>query len=186
METINWICKKEQWEKAVDFHGHVCGGLALGVRAAVEAQRRLGIERAEDEEIVCVTENDACCVDGIQAILGCTVGKGNLIYRGTGKLAFSFFDRRRNISFRLAAKDKKEGLHGEEYIDYVMSAPLEEIFTEGKPRAGMPEPARHMASVKCQICGEAAPESRIRVMDGKLVCLDCRGPVHRERGWDRL
>ena len=43
-----------------------------GVRAAMEAQRRFGVERAEDEEIVCVTENDACGVDGIQFVLGCT------------------------------------------------------------------------------------------------------------------
>ena len=73
----------EIWEKAVAFHGHTCGGLALGVRAAMEAQRRFGVERAEDEEIVGVTENDACGVDGIQVVLGCTLGKGNLIYRGT-------------------------------------------------------------------------------------------------------
>ena len=24
---------KNVWDKAVDFHGHTCGGLALGVRA---------------------------------------------------------------------------------------------------------------------------------------------------------
>ena len=37
---------KNVWDKAVDFHGHTCGGLALGVRAAIEAQKRFGIERA--------------------------------------------------------------------------------------------------------------------------------------------
>ena len=45
---------------------------------------------SEDEEVVCVTENDACGVDGIQAILSCTAGKGNLKFRDTGKMAFSF------------------------------------------------------------------------------------------------
>ncbi len=84
---------RQIWEKAVDFHGHTCGGLALGVRAAMEAQKRFGRERCGDEEIVCITENDACGVDGIQSVLGCTLGKGNLIYYGTGKFAFSFFDR---------------------------------------------------------------------------------------------
>ena len=116
------------WEKAVDFHGHTCGGLALGVRAAMEAQKRFGIEIAADEEIVCVTENDACGVDGIQSVLGCTLGKGNLIYRGTGKFAFSFFNRKTGESFRLMARDKKEGLHGAEYIEYVLTAPVEEVF----------------------------------------------------------
>ena len=168
----------EIWEKAVAFHGHTCGGLALGVRAAMEAQRRFGVERAEDEEIVCVTENDACGVDGIQFVLGCTLGKGNLIYRGTGKFAFSFFNRKTGESFRLMARDKKEGLRGAQYIEYVLTAPIGEIFAEGKPRAELPEPARSLNSVKCSLCGDAAAETKMRVLDGKPVCIDC----FRERG----
>ncbi len=169
------------WEKAVEFHGHTCGGLALGVRAAMEAQKRFGIERAYDEEVVCVTENDACGVDGIQYVLGCTLGKGNLIYHGTGKFAFNFFNRKTGDRFRLMAKDKKEGLHGEEYINYVLGAPIEEIFDVGEPRIDMPQTARSLKSVKCNICGEAAAENKMRVMDGKPVCIDCFRDY--DRGW---
>lgn len=169
------------WEKAVDFHGHTCGGLALGVRAAMEAQQRLGVKRAEDEEVVCVTENDACGVDGIQSVLGCTMGKGNLIYHGTGKFAFNFFNRTTGKSFRIMAKDKKEGLSKEEYIDFVLTAPIEEVFNIGEVKMSVPEPAKALKSVKCQICGEPAPENKIRVMDGKMVCLDCYKDYNR--GW---
>lgn len=169
------------WEKAVDFHGHTCGGLALGVRAAMEAQKRFGINRAEDEEVVCVTENDACGVDGIQSVLGCTMGKGNLIYYGTGKFAFDFFSRKTGDSFRLMARDKKEGLSGDSYIEYVLTAPIEDVFIVGKPRMEMPEAARSLRSVKCQICGEAAAETKMRIMDGKIVCLDCFRDYNR--GW---
>ncbi len=169
------------WEKAVEFHGHTCGGLALGVRAAMEAQKRFGIERANDEEIVCVTENDACGVDGIQSVLGCTMGKGNLIYHGTGKFAFSFFNRKTGDCFRLMAKDKKEGLHGKEYIDYVLSAPVEDVFYVGKPRMAVPEPAKSLKSLKCSVCGESAPENKLRLHDGKPVCLDCYSDYNR--GW---
>ena len=172
---------KDIWEKAVDFHGHTCGGLALGVRAAMEAQKRFGIERAEDEEIVCVTENDACGVDGIQSVLGCTLGKGNLLYHGTGKFAFNFFNRKTGDSFRLMAKDKKEGLHGREYIEYVLSAPAEEVFDTGKPRMEAPSAARSLRSVKCSVCGEAAAETKMRLMDGKPVCMDCYSDYNR--GW---
>ena len=104
------------WQQAVKFHGHECGGLALGVRAAIEACRRFDVERVKDEEVVCVTENDACGVDGIQYVLGCTLGKGNLVYHDTGKFAFSFFDRRTGDAFRLIAKDKREDLHGRAHI----------------------------------------------------------------------
>ena len=81
------------FEKSAEFHGHRCPGLAIGVRAAVEAQNLLGIGHSADEEIVCITENDACGVDGIQVLLGCSAGKGNLIFRIRGKQAYSFFNR---------------------------------------------------------------------------------------------
>ena len=175
------MINSETWKNAVAFHGHTCGGLALGVRAAMEAQKRFNIERSDDEEVVCITENDACGVDGIQFILGCTLGKGNLIYHGTGKFAFNFFDRRTGDSFRLMAKDKKEGLRGREYIEFVLSAPLEEVFSVTKPRIEEPVKAKSLKSLKCDICGEAAPENKMRLMDGKAVCLDCYTDYNR--GW---
>ena len=175
------IWEMDIWEKAVAFHGHTCGGLALGVRAAMEARKRFDVERAADEEIVCVTENDACGVDGVQSALGCTLGKGNLIYRNTGKFAFSFFNRSTGDSFRLMARDKPEGLHGDAYIEHVLTGPLEEIFSVGAPRVSLPEPARSLSSVKCELCGEAAPETKIRLQDGRRVCLDCYKDY--DRGW---
>ena len=63
----------------------------MGYQASLYAMELLGVSgRAQDEELVCVTENDACGVDAVQAVLGCTVGKGNLIFRMTGKQAFNF------------------------------------------------------------------------------------------------
>jgi formylmethanofuran dehydrogenase subunit E len=53
----------------------------------------MSIKFSSDEEIVCVTENDARGVDAVQLITGCTFGKGNLLYKGTGKMAFSFYNR---------------------------------------------------------------------------------------------
>ena len=49
------------WNRCVAFHGHSCPGLAIGFRAATEALAYLGVNGpAADEELVCVTENDAC------------------------------------------------------------------------------------------------------------------------------
>ena len=75
------------WEKCVEFHGHACGGLALGYRAALYAAQLLDVTPAEDEELVCIAENDACGVDAIQVVLHCSVGKGNLLFHLTGKQA---------------------------------------------------------------------------------------------------
>ena len=62
----------------------------LGLKPVKAAQEKMGITFSSDEEVVCVTENDACGIDAVQVLTGCTMGKGNLIYRGTGKMAFSF------------------------------------------------------------------------------------------------
>ncbi len=170
------------FEKAVAFHGHECGGIALGVRACMEAIDRLGITFSEDEDLVCVTENDACGVDAVQAILGCTMGKGNLIYYGTGKMAFNFYNRKTGKSFRLIAKPKKPGgKKGKAYIDYVLENPLEDIFTVTETRYPLPEPARSLRTVICEVCGEGAPETKMRLQDGKQVCLECFQDYNR--GW---
>ena len=48
--------EKKLWEKCVGFHGHECGGLAIGFKAALYARELLGLGRAEDEEVVCIAE----------------------------------------------------------------------------------------------------------------------------------
>lgn len=83
--------EKKLWEKAAAFHGHVCPGLTIGYRAALYAIDLLGLTFSDDEQVVCITENDACGVDAIQAILGCSIGKGNLLFHMRGKQAFSFY-----------------------------------------------------------------------------------------------
>ena len=93
------------WNKCAEFHGHKCPGLATGFRVATEAMAKLGLDGPEaDEELVCVTENDSCAVDAVQVITGCTMGKGNLIYRGTGKMVFTFYCRKSGRGLRVAVK----------------------------------------------------------------------------------
>ena len=94
------------WQECVRFHGHECPGLAIGYRAVEIAKEYLGdvFSPLYDEEVVCVTENDACGVDAVQWLSGCTIGKGNLIYRPSGKMAFSFFLRKSGKSIRLVMK----------------------------------------------------------------------------------
>jgi len=76
------------WEDAVKFHGHACPGLAMGVRAGQIALKRLGVTRDCDEELIAISETDACSVDGIQVTTGCTLGKGNLFVKDYGKQVF--------------------------------------------------------------------------------------------------
>jgi formylmethanofuran dehydrogenase subunit E len=165
---------QEKWDKAISFHGHACPGLAIGFRAAEAAVETLGISPSKDEEVVCVTENDACGVDAIQALLGCTFGKGNLIYRPTGKHAFSFFDRNTGRSMRICLKAQNDGqISKDEWQERLLTLPLQEVFSFSTPRFEIPSQAHIFNTVICEECGEGAPEYTMRLQNGKIVCLDC-------------
>jgi formylmethanofuran dehydrogenase subunit E len=172
---------KEWWEKAVQFHGHECPGLAIGCRACEAAVYELGFKFSPDEEIVCVTENDACGVDAVQIITGCTFGKGNLIYRGTGKMAFSFFNRLNGQSLRVVLKPLPQGMEREERQHYILNCAVEDLFEFKQPHYDLPEKARIFNTIICENCLEAAAEHKMRLQDNKTVCLDCFEDY--SRGW---
>ncbi|MGN1045277.1 MAG: FmdE family protein [Candidatus Methanomethylophilaceae archaeon] len=166
---------EELWNRCVEFHGHACGGLAIGYRACEVACEQLGIdlERTEDEDLVCVTENDSCGIDAIQCLLSCTLGKGNMIMRMRGKPAYSFFDRRTSRSVRLVAGHFDRTMEKEKLIDLILNSPAEDVFTIREPGFDVPERARMFASVVCDECGESVREDLARLHDGRILCLDC-------------
>jgi len=79
------------YKKIVRFHGHECPGLAMGYRMALAGMEALNALRSEDEEIVAIVENNACGVDALQCVTGCTFGKGNLIFRDYGKHVYTLY-----------------------------------------------------------------------------------------------
>jgi Formylmethanofuran dehydrogenase subunit E len=174
---------QQLWKKCAEFHGHVCPGLAIGYRATEIAMEKLGgnITRAADEEMVCITENDACGADAVQIITGCTFGKGNLIYRPTGKMAFTFFLRQSGKGVRVVLKPTPEGMSREERQRYILEAPAADVFFVKEPNCELPEIARLFSSIVCEECGEAAPEHKMRLQNGRKVCLDCFKDY--SRGW---
>jgi formylmethanofuran dehydrogenase subunit E len=170
----------EKWEECVKFHGHACPGLALGFKAAEIAMDVLKMKKSEDEELACVSENDACGVDAVQCVTGCTAGKGNLVFRKSGKMAFSFFSRDSGKSVRIVAKDLDHSLGKNELIEKILNSETAEFFEIKVPNYGMPEKARSFRSVKCENCGESCREDKIRLCDGKFHCVDCY--VEYDRG----
>lgn len=165
----------EQYKKAGELHGHYCPGLAIGVRAAVLAKELLNIENIESHGIFCVAENLACYIDGIQALCGCTFGKGNLIYRPTGKTAFSFYNNDNGKSVRLVLKGFPQNMDRPQMAEYILTAPADEVFSIGDVRFPLPEVPGRRPALRCSICGEETSENMLRFRDGKPVCLDCAG-----------
>ena len=143
---------ERSWQRCAEFHGHVCGGLAIGYQAARYAAELLNIGFSKDEEIVCIAENDACGVDAIQVMLGCSVGKGNLLFHMRGKQAFSFYDRTSGKSVRLVLNDAPEGV--EDTMQYFLSSEPKDLFTVKEARP-FPKPAELFRSYRCACCGES-------------------------------
>ena len=183
IDTDNRQMDTIAWQRCVDFHGHSCPGLAIGFKAVQALEQQMGLVCGGDEELVCVTENDACGVDAVQVLTGCSLGKGNLLYRERGKMAFSFFNRTSGQQLRMVFKLPVSRTNTERAAlqEMILNADPSELFNFSQPRFSLPEKARIFDSETCEHCAESAVEHLIRLHEGKKLCLDCFEGY--TRGW---
>ena len=164
----------ELYQKAGELHGHYCPGLAIGVRAAFEALRILEIKNIRCHSLYCIAESRACYQDGIQVVFGTTLGNGNLELRNRGKTAFHFYDRSTGRNVRLVNKGWPQGLSKPEIIEYLLTAPFEEVFDQTDVRfEAPPDTFKRYKTRKCPRCGENCSEPFLRIVDGEILCFDC-------------
>ncbi len=189
----------EDFLQCVRFHGHLCPGLAIGYAAAKAGARSLRVGASQDEEIVAIVENDSCAVDAVQVLLGCTFGKGNLIFRDWGKQAFTFIDRDKaravRVSLRAApipghekrhAIRKKidagtatgqdletwERLKGEAARELIASD-SSVYFDVREVEIEMPPHASVVDTRPCDACGELTMVSRLVERENRVLCREC-------------
>ncbi|HYA12197.1 MAG TPA: FmdE family protein [Thermodesulfovibrionales bacterium] len=186
-------------DEVVEFHGHICPGLVLGYRVSMLALKELG-ERAGDEELVAIVENNSCAVDAVQLMTGCTFGKGNLIFKDYGKQVYTFIKRPSGEGLRISItwesppetdEEKKvwerymRGDHSDEVlkavhnrksrkIDAILHARDEDLLKVSRGKMELPEEAEIYPSIRCALCGEKVMEPRARIKDGKIVCIPCQ------------
>ena len=188
--------QRDDLRDTIQFHGHLCPGLALGYRVAKAALRELKVNRPQDEELVAVVENDSCAADAVQFITGCTFGKGNLRFHDFGKHVYTFFNRRTGQGVRIsedyrgfegdqrfselqkrqeAGEDVTSELHAYkmEKTAAILKADEKNILILQPVSSPPPEEARIRASVRCSMCGEKFMESRGRVKNSTIVCIPC-------------
>ncbi|MBR5627462.1 MAG: TraR/DksA C4-type zinc finger protein [Thermoguttaceae bacterium] len=180
---------QELVDQVISFHGHLCPGLAIGIRAGDWILNEIGT--APDEGLVLITETDMCGVDALQFLTGCTFGKGNLVYRDYGKVAFSFFRRRDDKKVRLVSrntitedlKKQQETLDPKDtegrkqlrsaMVDRILNAEIQEVFSFGLPLEEVPHRARIHKSAPCALCHEYVMEPRLKTLNGQQVCIPC-------------
>ncbi len=165
------------YDEIVKFHGHACPGLAIGYRMTLAGMERLAAVRAADEELVAIVENDACGVDALQCLSGCTFGKGNLLFRDYGKQVYTLYCRRsrRGVRVLYHGRGMPEAFRGDrgKSADWILSAPRTDLIDLADVTIEEPEPARIRASRDCDRCGERVMESRIVQRDGRALCIPC-------------
>lgn len=170
------------YDEIVRFHGHECPGLAMGYRMARAAMAALGSQRSEDEELVAIVENDACGVDALQCVTGCTFGKGNMVFRDYGKAVYTVYSRSTGDGVRVV-------FHGRGVAEApddtwqsrarrIREAPDEDIIAIEHVTIPAPEPAQIRKSARCDFCGERVMESRLRMVNGRMACIPCAKTRH--------
>jgi formylmethanofuran dehydrogenase subunit E len=200
MPTIDTMIDiPEDLVRCVAFHGHICPGLVYGYLVAKEAMKLMNLERATDEEIVAICDNDSCAVDALQVLLGTTTGKGNLIIRDFGKNAYTVLSRSGQKSYRFVRKVRYE-YQGKEKstfdrldaaiakgmasegdrqhmkllkVEDLLGRHFDEIFTTTEIPFDEPRYAPLERSEPCIMCGEMTMVSKMVVVNDGQVCIPC-------------
>jgi formylmethanofuran dehydrogenase subunit E len=185
-------------KNAIQFHGHQCPGLAIGIRVSEVVLRELG-KPARDEETVAIVETDSCSVDAIQVLTGCTFGKGNLIYNDFGKSVFTFLNRENNKAVRISlnkdafemdeehrslfakvrnktASEAERELFTQKHIkksNEVLDLPEEKLLIIEHVKPEPIQKARIHESLDCVVCNEPVMETRVKLLNGEAHCIPC-------------
>ncbi|MBP1764359.1 MAG: FmdE, Molybdenum formylmethanofuran dehydrogenase operon [Firmicutes bacterium] len=191
------------WKMVVEFHGHVCPGLATGYRLAKAALAALGYANPDEGDLVTIAESDRCTIDPFQIVLGCTVGKGKMYTNLTGKQAFTVGCRKSGKAVRviqlpyeysaesnaLTQKVMSGNASDAEYRRYksergariheILTMPDAELLKVEPVVATLPEKEMIFNSPCCEYCGEQVMEPWTRMREGKIACIACATPVKR-------
>jgi len=172
-------------------HGHLCAGQVLGVRLAMYALRRLGIDDPQGQDrkrLVTFVEIDRCATDAIAVVTGCRLGKRALKFRDFGKVAATFVDLETGRALRVAARESSKekagamfpGIAGRDQQQMAAYRVMEDagLFDEQWVRVELPPeefPGYKGHRVVCAECGEGISFRREVVREGRLLCRACAG-----------
>jgi formylmethanofuran dehydrogenase subunit E len=186
-------------------HGHMCAGQILGVRMALLACRRLGVEDprgADRKTLVTFVEIDRCATDAIGLVTSCRLGKRALKFRDWGKMAATFVHLSTGRAVRIVALENSRELARERYpqienkgqqqMKAYRELADEELFREQWVTVELPDremPGYKGARVTCDECGEGVNFDRFveRPQADELgtrgqprwLCLSCADPELR-------
>lgn len=171
------------YEEVIKFHGHSCPGLAMGFRMTQAALEFLQIERPKDEELVAIVENDACGVDAVQYLSGCTFGKGNLIFNDFGKMVYTFYERKSKRAIRVSRKSSQKkkmmALSKEQKISTILKSSFHELFELKEVQIKEPKFALLLDTVICEQCKETVTMNKATLKNSRILCKPCYEEIYK-------
>jgi formylmethanofuran dehydrogenase subunit E len=171
------------FNKAKEFHGHVCPGIVLGTRLTIAGLRELGINPHEPiRNLIVYMEIDRCGTDAVQAITGCSLGHRSLKHKDFGKFAATFVDTTTGNAVRVSICERNrtehDKLNPKDLLKILSDIPDDEILNIEHVRITIPKedlPGFPVGKAICSTCGEQISDNRHRVIDGKVLCRNCAG-----------
>lgn len=192
------LAEENALDALIQFHGHLCVGLALGARAAEIGLREMGPEAGPGDLVVAI-ETNTCSADAVQMLTAATFGNGKLHHWDYAKNAYTFWrsdgkavrvvaphdDYRADVPgfWAMFARVQAGTATGEERTEFfalqqrwskhVLEAPEDDLFRVEE--VDDPPPARLLITppVVCASCHEATTAERAQVRDGALLCIPC-------------
>ena len=200
---------KELFEIGVKFHGHKCPAMPMGLRVGLAAMQALGVERAQDGQLMALVELGedhcaTCFADGVQMATGCTFGKGNIRKQHYGKFGLTLIDKKTGRAVRVSPKPevmqanrqspfmtdyRKKGIPASQVppevvqplLDKVLGATADQLLNIGEVHARTWRDRPHsFEGFLCELCGEMTVEPYGRVLGDKRVCIPCE---EKSIGW---
>jgi len=196
--------RTEEFAAVTRFHGHECPGSAVGLRLAEVAVSVLG-RNGDTNKIVASGETDACAIDAVQVLTGCTYGKRNLIHEEQGKVAFTFWRASDGTGVRVSAKPGTDAYRDDDLwelarrvesgqattlesiqfkdsqaarIKRILEAPAEELVLVEPVFSEPPGVKKLMPHAACEGCGEQTSIGTLHDHQGRQLCPACHLEAH--------
>ena len=174
-------------------------GVAYGIKMIFGVKNYLKIKDFKKINLIVVAETSRCLPDAIQFLCGCTIGNRRLVIKDVGKMAATFIDRDAGRAVRVTISptfQKRDVQHSKKLIQLkekrnfaeiesrrlqdsreILKIPNEELLRIQEVEITEPLSAIFMPSgiVLCEKCGESTRESKVKIKDGKKLCLVCAG-----------
>lgn len=181
---------KEELQRSVESHGHLCAGQVIGVRMAMLGCQLIGINDPRSHEfrkkIIVYVEIDRCATDAISSVTGCRLGKRTLKFMDFGINAATFLNLETGKAVRLVSTESSRDLapryapgetvpNRQQLIGY-QNMPDSLLFNIQEVAVNLAEedmPGPPRSHALCQLCGQKIRDGKEIRTEDALLCAPC-------------